>query len=285
MIAYLNGEFIPLKEARVSALDRGFLYGDGVFETLRAYSGRVFRLDAHLNRLKKGLQILSILCPEEEHLKEAIMGVLTKNSLQNAYLRLNVSRGLCQRGPLPRDCGQPTLFCYAEPFDGMPEDLYQRGVALGLSRRPQWRLPEEAHLKALSFLPNILSRISAADVFDTILLSPEGYISETTISNIFFIKDNTLYTPSIDCGPLLGITRQVVLEIASDEGIAVQEGKFEMSELLAADEVFITNTLVEILPATKILDRVIGVGPITRKLHTAYREKVLQETSEPDLCK
>ncbi|RME63295.1 MAG: branched-chain amino acid aminotransferase, partial [Nitrospirae bacterium] len=281
MIVYLNGSFLEKDRAKVSVFDRGFLYGDGVFETLRVYSGRAFRLRAHLERLKNGLKTLGIPCPDLRELETIIQSVIEKNSLKDAYLRLTVTRGLCKRGPIPKDCGPPTVFCFAEDFNGLPENLYLEGVKIGLSRRPQWRLPEESHVKGVSFLPNIIDRMSTTEgEFDLLYLTPEGFVSETTVCNIFFIKDNTLYTPSLECAPLAGITRETVMEIGRKKGLQTIEGRFKLSDLKEAEEVFLTNTLVEVLPVRQFQDVTFEIGPWTRKIMDGYRELVKQETSD-----
>lgn len=278
MIVYLNGDFLNLKEARVSVLDRGFLYGDGVFETLRAYSGRVFRLKAHLERLKKGLSTLSIPCPDLKDLETIIQNIIEKNSLQEAYIRLTITRGLCERGPVPKNCGQPTVFCFGEEFKPLPERYYSEGVKIGLSQRRQWRTPEETSLKSLSFLPNILDRMrTPEDEFDALILTPEGYISETTVSNIFFIRDNRLFTPSLECAPLAGITREVVMEIGHQSGFQVVEGRFKVTDIEKAEEVFLTNTLIEVLPVRQFRDIVFNTRTKTEAFMKAYREVVKKE--------
>ncbi len=281
MIVYLNGQFLSDSEAGLVPFDRGFLYGDGVFETLRAYSGRPFRLRPHLRRLQRGLESLEIACPELSELEWIIHEVITKNSLKEAYIRLTVTRGICQRGPIPKDCEGPTVFCYGEPFRALPERLYRQGVRIGLSRRPQWRLPEEAHLKAISFLPNILERMNTGgDEFDKLLLSPDGFISETTVCNIFFLRNDTLFTPSLECAPLAGITREVVMELARGMGIRVVEGMFRPSELQDAEEAFLTNTLIEVLPVREFMGRSFRIDR-TREIIRAYKEAVARETSNP----
>jgi len=277
VIVYLNGRFLSLKDASISVLDRGFLYGDGVFETFRAYSGKIFMLNAHLSRLKKGLKILKIPYPDREELVKALTGVIQKNNLSDAYIRLTITRGICERGPTPKNCDKPTRFCYAEEFHGLPEELYTKGVILGISKIPQWKTSKEINLKAISFLPNILNRLNLKDKeFDSVILTPHGFISETTVCNIFFIKRRTLYTPSALCGPLFGVTRNLVIKIAKTLGIRVKEGKYSLQKLYTADEVFITNTLIEVLPVRKVGNNTFVPGPLTRKILEAYREKILQ---------
>jgi branched-chain amino acid aminotransferase len=279
MIVFLNGEFIDKEDAKVSVTDRGFLYGDGVFETLRAYGGYIFKLERHLQRLTRGLQILGIENRTSiEDYKETLYRVLEINNLSDAYLRITVSRGRCKRGPRPVGCEAPTVFIEATSYEGFPEEIYKQGVDLSVAKRKNWRSEEDADLKSLSFLPNILARMESEDIyFDCIMLNREGYITECSVSNIFFVKDGILCTPSRASGILDGITRQVVIELARERGIETRESLYTLQDLKESEEVFITNTLIEIIPVRRVNEWEFRPGKITSLLLEAFRKLVTEE--------
>ncbi|HEB76730.1 MAG TPA: branched-chain amino acid aminotransferase [Nitrospirae bacterium] len=283
MYVYLNGEYIQETEARVSVFDRGFLYGDGLFETMRSYGGRIFRLDQHLGRLSRGLDLLRIGGPwTHDALRRVLYRLLDINGLSDAYIRLTVSRGTGGRGIDVGDCGPPTVVAVARPFTPYPEHLYRDGVRVCVSaERVNCRSPLDSDLKSLNFLNNILARMEASEkgLFEAFMLNQEGYLAEGTVSNIFFVSDGVLCTPSAAAGILKGVTREAVLEAARRRGVEVREGLFVPGDLHKAAEVFITNSLIGIMPVSEVDGRAFVRGEVTDMLMKAYEELVDEEVS------
>ncbi len=283
MYLYLNGEYILESEARVSVFDRGFLYGDGLFETMRVYKGHIFRLDQHLQRLFKGLEILRIKNVwTGSVLTHVLYRLLELNKLKDSYIRLTISRGVGGRGMDITGCDSPTIVITAREFLPHPEIMYRDGVRACISEeRMNCRNPIDSGVKSLNFLNNILVRMEASErsFFEAIMLNHGGYLAEGTVSNLFFVTKGVLYTPSAEAGILNGITRQTVLEIAEEKGIAVEEGLFSTKELHQAEEVFLTNSLIEIMPVSEIDGKTYAIGKITERLISAYKEQVNEEIS------
>lgn len=281
MFIYLNGRLIPEEEALISVFDHGFLYGDGIYETMRAYRGRVFLMDEHINRLFRSGELIRLkINLSKEQIKEAIYNTLEKNGLKEAYIRLSISRGPGEIGLDPELCKEPTFVIIVKEFREYPEELYDKGVKTCIAKIRR-NAPESLNprIKSLNFLNNILAKIEAKDAgaYEAIMLNYRGYITEGTISNIFFIKEGSLLTPSVDAGILDGITRDLVIRVAWREGIRVEEGLYSADKLYDSDESFITNTTLEILPVVKVNEKRIGngfPGPITKALHRGYREEV-----------
>lgn len=283
-VVYINGTLVSQEEARVSIFDRGFLYGDGLFETMRSYSGQVFRLEHHLSRLFSALKILNISIPFNPlQLKKAVYYTLKANNLNEAYIRLAISRGEGSLGPNPAGCVSPNVIIIAKNFEPYPAISYEGGLkAVVVSTRQNAASPL-SQMKSANFLNYILARMEATSkgVDEGILLNTEGYVAEATTSNIFIVKDRTLSTPSEGSGILPGITRQAILEISSSTGIIKAfEKKVVLDELFESQECFLTNTLMEIMPLVEIDGIPIGngkPGPLTIKLHQAYQELVKKE--------
>jgi len=288
MYVYLNGEYIQESEAFVSVFDRGFLYGDGLFETMRAYEGHIFRLDQHLGRLLRGLEVLRISNAWTlDTLRHVLYRLLELNRLSDAYIRLTVSRGEGGRGIDTAGCGSPTIVAAARAFSPCPEGLYRNGVRICISGgRTNCRGPADSGVKSLNFLNNILARMEASEkgAFEAVMLNHEGYLTEGTVSNIFFVTKGVLHTPAAAAGILNGITRQTVLETAAKKGFEVKEGLFGVRELYHAEEVFITNSLIEIMPVSEVEGRVFARGEVTGVLMNAYREAVKEEVSRSRGC-
>ncbi|MEK6683387.1 MAG: aminotransferase class IV [Nitrospirota bacterium] len=281
MRIYLNHRFVAETKAVVSVFDHGFLYGDGVFETVRAYEGRLFRLDEHLTRLKESARGLNITLPRTLPAWHRLLyQTLAINHLKNALVRITVSRGTGPIGLDPALCRKPTLVIIPRAFNGCPETPHRKGwkVAIASVRRT----PSQAlnpRIKSMNFLNNILAKIQAkgnhAD--EGLMLSLDGYLTEGSVSNLFLIKRRRLYTPAAGLGILEGITRQVVIELAKENRIPLHETRLRPSDLYKADECFLTNTSMEIMPVVKADGMKIGdgkPGPITRHLHEAYRAQV-----------
>jgi branched-chain amino acid aminotransferase len=278
MYVYLNGKIIPAKEAVVSVFDHGFLYGDGIYETMRVYDGVVFMLDEHLKRLYRSASMIGLAIPTNiDSLKISIFETLIANNLKNAYVRLTVSRGHGTIGLDPELCTEPTIVIIVQRLKEYPRAFYETGISLIISETRR-NLKEAINplIKSLNFLNNILAKIEAKkrDAYEAVMLNSYGKLTEGTISNLFFYKDGVLCTPSADCGILDGITRGTIIEIALRDDLKVKEGEFSQKDLYSASEAFITNTTLEVMPVSKVDDKIYSVGNITKLLHKAYRQEV-----------
>lgn len=285
MYVYLNDIFVREEDARVSVFDRGFLYGDGLFETMRAYDGCIFRLNRHLQRLLNGCSFLKIDLPlSAGELEDALYRLIRMNKLRNARIRLTVTRGTGGLGIDVRGCKSPTVVISSREYHPHPDELYRDGVSIGISSRLSCRMaPDNASLKSLNFIENILVRAEAKEgEFEMVMKSRDGYITEGTVSNIFFVKDGVLLTPSLEAGILRGITRDTVIEISGMLGIPLREGLFGEDELLSADEVFLTNTVIGIMPVRSVDGRGFRSGEITGRIMGEYRRMVEEESRGRD---
>jgi branched-chain amino acid aminotransferase len=277
MWIYLDGAFLRKEEAKVSVFDHGLLYGDGVFEGIRAYHGKVFRLDAHVDRLYDSAKMINLSVPiPKEEMKRVILETVKRNGLRDAYIRPVVTRGVGDLGLDPRRCPKATVFVIATEWGAMYGDLYDRGlkaVSVSVRRNPAEALPPNA--KTLNYLNNILAKMESyykggdeAIIFDT-----NGYLSEGSGDNIFVVKNGTVLTPP-SLNNLRGVTQAVVLECAKDLGIEVKWQNLGYFDLYTADEVFVTGTAAEVAPISEIDGRKIGSGipgPVTRQLMAAFR--------------
>jgi branched-chain amino acid aminotransferase len=281
MWIYLNDGFVRKEHARVSVFDHGFLYGDGVYETLRAYQGRIFLWERHMARLRRSCELIGLELPmHDEAWISIIAELLVRNGLQDAGLRVTVSRGEGELGIDPRLCAHPTIVIMAKSVVAYTDQQREQGLVLHLAsvrRNPEFA--QSPQIKAISFLNNILAKQEAIHVGadDGLMLNMEGYLAECTTSNIFFVKNQQLYTPAVDCGILQGITRDVVIELADKLEVCVEEGRYTMEQLLQADECFMTNTGIEIMPVSRIGDSQIGQGrrgPLTGELRKVFTENL-----------
>lgn len=264
MLIFLNDSLVPEDQAKVSILDRGFLYGDGVFETLRAYSGVLFHCNDHLDRLFQSAEAIYLQLPfTRDYLIEALHKTLEANHLKDAYLRLSVTRGVSEPGLDIGGSLSPTLTIFAKGFSGYPDSLYQSGIrATVVNTR---RIPASAlnpAVKSLNFLNNIMARVEAKrlNAAEAIMLNMEGYVAEGTVSNIFIVKDGVVKTPPLSAGILNGVTRSIVMDLLKENGIPIIEQTFYPDELYTADECFVTSTLYEVMPVTSINDSAVGSG-------------------------
>ncbi len=279
MFIFLNDKIVAEQEAAVSVYDHGFLYGDGIYETMRSYSGAVFMFERHRERLYRSASFIRLRLPVEGYIRNAVYDTLDANGLSDAYIRITVSRG---KGPIGLDpdlCREPTFVVIAEQFREYPEQHYREGVKLIIARtRRNLKDALDPRIKSLSFLNNILARIEAKErgAYEAVMLNAEGFISEGTVSNIFFVRDNVLCTPSPDVGILDGITRELIIGLARRNGIRVNEGKFYPDDLFRSSEVFFTNTTAEVMPVSQVEDMDFDVGGITRTLGRLYREEVAE---------
>ncbi len=281
MLVYVNGKFVPKDKASVSVFDHGFLYGDGIYETLRAYRGKLFLLSKHLSRLKHSAEAISLKLPMTiEKIGEAMYETLSVNKLTDAYVRLHLSRGPGDIGLDPALCHAPTMFIVTQPFKDYPVENYEKGVSVAIvETRRNHPLAISPAIKSTNFLNNILAKIESlkSGAYEGIMLNWEGCVAEGTISNIFMVKRGALHTPSLDTGILDGVTRDLVLHLARKDHIPVKEEKFKPHDLISADECFITNTTIEVLPVTRVDGETIGSGrpgTVTLALRSAYRREV-----------
>ena len=275
---FLNGAFVPENEARISVYDHGFLYGDGVFEGIRAYNGRVFRLKEHVDRLYESAKAIALDVPmTKAEMSELILEACRVNGLRNAYVRPIVARGVGDLGLDPRKCKTPTVVVLAREFGALYGDKYEKGLKLcTVSVRRNSPNALSPNIKSLNYLNNIMARleVNAQGCDEGIMLDQNGFVSEATADNIFLIKNGVVITPPT-YNSLKGITRQAVVDIARESGYEVQEVPLTMFDVYNADEVFITGTAAEIAPCVNVDNRVIGdgkPGPITKHLIVGFRE-------------
>lgn len=287
MIAFLNGRWIPENQARVSVLDHGYLYGDGLFETMRAYQGRILFVRRHLARLRSGLSRLKIRSPyTQKDFADHLNRALLRNRLKNAYVRLSISRGAGEIGLDPALCKSPTVLILVRPFSGYPEAIYRSGYAAVISagRRADARDPVSA-LKTTNYAGAILGKIEAKAkrVHETLFRNTQGYLTEGTVSNLFIVRKKIILTPPISAGILPGITRAAVLQLARQLSIRAVEASLTERDLFEAEEAFVTNTSLEIMPLVRVNRRLIGTGrpgPVTIRLREGFRRMVSKQIGD-----
>jgi len=286
-IIYLNGRLIPRSKAKLSPFDHGFLYGYGLFETMRAYQGHIFRLDRHLARLRRSAQSLGLIhsilnvVEGKQSLEAACMETLEANKLKDARLRLTVSAGEGDMTPDPSTCSSFTVSITARDLVSLPPEKYESGFKAALSSLRRNSQSPLSRLKSTCYMENILARMAAraAGYDEAILLNEQGYLAEGSTTNIFLMSNEELITPSLESGVLPGITREAVLEIAQAANIKTMERQVELKELIEAEEAFITNSILELMPLTKFEGKPIGTGKpgqLTKELLAAYRKIVDQ---------
>ena len=282
-LVYINGELVPESEAKISVFDHGFLYGDGVFEGIRAYKGVVFKLREHLERLYDSAKFLRIKIPmSKEDLMEVILETVRRNGLSDCYIRVVITRGVGDLGLDPRKCEKPSIIIIARPMAPL---LGKRSVSLIISSVRRDGVDATNHqAKSLNYLNNILAKLEAinAGADDAVMLDSRGFVSEATGENIFIVKDERIMTPPPTSGILSGITRDCVIELARRLGYEVVERELTPFELLTADEVFLTGTAAEIVPVESVNGRKIGErvpGPITERLIREF-EKLKGDPSQ-----
>lgn len=284
-VVYLNGRLIPASEARLSPFNYGFLIGFGIFETMRSYNGRIFRLDRHLARLMKSAEALDMASKMSGFdLADACYQVLKANGLSDARIRLTVSAGEGEIVPDLSTYHEVTVFIVARKLVPLSVAVYERGYKVMLSSIRRNSLSPLARHKSISWLENILARSQAraAGADEALLLNERGFVAECSASNIFLVSDEILLTPPVDSGALPGVTREVVLELAQNMGLRAVVGEVELKDLLMADEAFLTSSIIEVMPLTQLDGRPVGdgkPGKITRRLMSAYRELVARETA------
>jgi branched-chain amino acid aminotransferase len=269
---WLNGEFVPREEAMVSAFDRSFLYGDGLFETVRAYAGTPFKLAGHLKRLAASGEALGIVPPDG--LADAATELIERNGLSDAYVRITVSRGTHAGALAPDEPLAPTVLIEAKPLHPYPAELYERGAALTVSSLAHDSASPLRRHKTTSYLVSILAKREAKErgVDEALLLDPAGNVAEGATSNVFCVRGGELLTPSLDLNILPGLTRATVIDLARGAGIAVREERFGLAALTSANEAFLTNSLMEVMPVRFVDDHAFAPapGPVTQSLAAAY---------------
>ncbi len=277
MKVYIDGKYYDEKNAKVSVFDHGLLYGDGIFEGIRAYHGRVFKLKEHIDRLFYSAKALLLEIPmTHAEIMKAVVDTCRRNKLRDGYIRLVVTRGVGTLGLNPNRCKRPSVIVIADKIQLYPPEMYEKGMAIVTV--PTTRNHHNAvnpAIKSLNYLNNILAKIEAniAGVEEAIMLNTNGYVAECTGDNVFILKGGQMYTPPLSAGALYGITRGVVMDLAREASIPVSEPDLTRYDLFNADECFLTGTGAELIPVTKIDGRVIGdgkPGPITRSLVKKY---------------
>ena len=287
MKIYIDGKYYDEKNAKVSVFDHGLLYGDGIFEGIRAYNGRVFKLEEHIDRLFYSAKAILLKIPmSKAQVMKTVVETCRRNKLRDGYIRLVVTRGVGTLGLNPKNCKSPSLIVIAGKIQIYPAELYERGMEI--ITVPTTRNLHSAvnpAIKSLNYLNNILAKIEAnnSGFEEAIMLNSEGFVAECTVENIFILKAGQMFTPPLSAGALYGITRQTVIELAQAAGLRVSEPNLTRYDLFNADECFLSGTGAEIVPVVKIDGRVIGggkPGPGTRRLVKEFRA-LTQTTGEP----
>ena len=281
---YISGKLYDKSDAKISVFDHGLLYGDGVFEGIRSYSGRVFRLKAHVDRLYESAQAIHLQIPmSREEMARAIRETLADNKLSDAYIRVVITRGAGSLGLDPRKTTDPQVIIITDHISLYPEELYEHGLKIitaGTTRNhPNAVNPR---IKSLNYLNNILGKIEAtqAGCLEALMLNPQGEVAECTGDNIFVVQRGQIHTPPIDAGILEGISRGAVIELAHAAGYAVIERTMHRLDVYKAEECFLTGTAAELIPVVECDGRVLGTGrpgPITRELRQRFQALVREE--------
>ncbi len=276
---YINGQLFPQEEATISVFDHGLLYGDGVFEGLRAYGGKIFRLEQHVRRLYESAKAICLEIPlSETEMCQAHNETIAANDIQDGYIRSIVTRGAGTLGLDPNRCSNPQVIIIADAITLYPDELYEKGLeiitASTIRNHPAALSPR---IKSLNYLNNILAKMEGlqAGCIEALMLNHKGEIAECTGDNIFLVRDGVLMTPPMDAGILGGVTRDAVVELAAEAGIEVQKVTLTRHDLFIADECFLTGTAAEVIPVVKVDDRTIGSGkpgPVTLDLKERFHK-------------
>jgi len=278
MKIYVDGKYCDEKNAKISVFDHGLLYGDGIFEGIRAYNGRVFQLKEHIDRLFYSAKAILLDIPMSHgEVMKAVVETCRENGIRDGYIRLLVTRGIGTLGLNPNRCKDPSIIIIADTIQLYAPELYEKGmeiVTVPTTRNLHSAL--NPAIKSLNYLNNILAKMEAniAGCEEAVMLNAEGFVSECTGDNIFIVKAGRVFTPPLSAGALHGITRGVVMDLAREEGVSVAEPNLTRYDLFNADECFLTGTGAELIPIVKIDGRVIGTGrpgPLTGKLVNKYR--------------
>lgn len=281
---YINGKLYLKEEARVSVFDHGFLYGDGVFEGIRCYNNHIFKFSEHIDRLYSSAKAISLEIPmSKDGLKGAIEDTLKANNMKDSYIRLVVTRGIGKLGLDPFNCADPQIVIITDSIQLYPKELYEKGLEVVIvSTIRNHHRALNPKIKSLNYLNNILAKIEClnAGTSEGIMLNKDGFVAECTGDNIFIVKDNKILTPHVDSGILVGITRNVVIELAAEAGYTVEEvDQLPQDDLFTADECFLTGTAAGIIAVVKIDGQKVSTGKpgeVTNKLFKKYEELTKQ---------
>ena len=280
---YIDGKFYSEANAKVSVFDHGLLYGDGIFEGIRFYNGRVFRLEQHLERLWNSARSICLDIPmTRQEMTEALLETIRQNHLRDGYIRLVVTRGVGNLGLNPEQCKNPSVIIIAATIALYHEDFYRKGLSIvTVATRRSNPASLNPAVKSLNYLNNVMARIEAnlASADEALMLNDAGNVAECTADNVFIIKHGQIFTPPTTAGALEGITRSVVSDIAGEFDIKVIEADFTRHDIFVADECFLTGTAAEIVPVVKADGRIIGdgkPGPITTRIIARFREMTHQ---------
>jgi len=284
---YIDGEFFAEQDAKVSVFDHGLLYGDGIFEGIRFYNGRVFRLEEHLERLWDSARSICLEIPVSmPAMTEALLETIRQNDLHDGYIRLIVTRGVGNLGLNPAQCKRPSVIIIAATISLYPAEIYERGLTV-ITCATRRTSPSSLNpaVKSLNYLNNVMARIEAnlAGADEALMLNESGNVSECTADNVFVIKHGQIFTPPISAGALRGITRAVAFELAAEMGVRITETDITRHDVFIADECFLTGTAAELIPVIKADGRSIGTGkpgPITTRMIARFRE-ITRETGTP----
>ncbi len=287
MQIYIDGEYFDKDDAKISVFDHGLLYGDGIFEGIRFYNGRVFRLSEHIDRLFVSAKaILLNIGMTHDEMIGAVLEAIRRNELKDGYVRLLVTRGIGTLGLSPFGCEKATVIIIADKISLYPEEKYNEGLKLiTCSTRRTAPAALSPCVKSLNYLNNVMAKVEAifGDAEEGLMLNEQGFIAECTGDNIFVIKDGKMKTPPASSGALPGITRDVIFEIAEEFGIELNEAQMTRYDIYAADECFLTGTAAEVIAAVQLDRRPIGEGhpgPLTARFISRFRERVSQEGTE-----
>ena len=284
---WLDGKLVDEHEAKISVFDHGLLYGDGIFEGIRFYNGRVFRLQEHIERLFDSAKAILLKTPWSiEEVCQATVETCKANGLKDGYIRLVITRGIGPLGLNPHQCPNPSMFIIASGITLYPDECYENGleVVTCSTRRPA-PAALSPQVKSLNYLNNVLAKVEAikAGAQEGLMLNEQGYVAECTGDNVFVIKNGMIKTPPVSDGSLDGITRQVIFELAEKLGLTLIENTMTRYDLYVADEIFLTGTAAEVIPLVKLDEREIGDGKpggISRKMISAFRELANSEGTE-----
>ena len=278
---WIDGEYYEKDQAKVSVFDHGLLYGDGVFEGIRVYGGKIFKCEEHVKRLYDSAKAIWMEIPmSPAEMTDKMYDCLKTNKLTDAYIRLVVTRGKGDLGLDPRKCPRPTVIIIAASITLYPEEFYEKGLELVTASSP--RIPPESlnpRVKSLNYLNNILAKIEGiqAGVIEVLMLNHLGFVAEGSGDNVFVVRDGVIYTPPVEAGILEGITRNTVMELAREAGHQVVEKNLSRYEVYTADEMFLTGSAAEVIPAVKVDGREVGTGkpgPVTGELRKGFMKLV-----------
>lgn len=289
-IVYFNGSLVPRSKARLSIDDHGFLYGYGLFETMRTYNGKYFLLNRHIERLIGSAGVIGLAGKLKDiNLEKACRDTLKVNDVKDARVRVTVTNGAVTALPWIDSGGKPTVLVTTRPYTPFSKEKYSEGFKAGIASVRRMKQSVFSAMKSINYLLNVVARMEAAAKGwdETILLNDEGYIAEGGGSNIFFVREGRLITPALNSGIIPGVTRELVIELAGSLGISVSEGPVGIGVIKKCEEIFMTNAMIEIMPVTTVCDNegnavtISGgkAGEVTQRLMKAYRERVERETA------